>query len=47
MALWEQMMYSAQYIAVLRRILDVHGYSRHVVPHPANWPANRHTTGCR
>ncbi len=36
---------SAQNIAALRRILVVHGYSQHVVPHPADWPANLHTTG--
>jgi UDP:flavonoid glycosyltransferase YjiC (YdhE family) len=29
----------------LRRALVVHGYSRHVVPHPADWPRNLHTTG--
>lgn len=31
--------------AGLRRALVVHGYSRHVVPHPADWPSNMHTTG--
>lgn len=31
--------------AALRRALVVHGYSRHVVPHPADWPPNLHTTG--
>jgi sterol 3beta-glucosyltransferase len=36
---------SAQYLAALRRILVVHGYSQHIVPHPADWPANLHTTG--
>ncbi len=34
-----------QYLTALRRILVVHGYSRHVVPHPADWPVNLHTTG--
>ncbi|HSM57891.1 MAG TPA: glycosyltransferase [Candidatus Sulfomarinibacteraceae bacterium] len=32
-------------VAARRRMLVVHGYSRHVVPHPADWPHNFHTTG--
>jgi len=28
-----------------RRMLVVHGYSPHVVPHPSDWPANYYTTG--
>lgn len=28
-----------------RRMFVVHGYSRHVVPHPADWPDNFHTVG--
>jgi hypothetical protein len=31
--------------AGLGRALVIHGYSRHVVPHPADWPPNLHTTG--
>ena len=27
------------------RMLVVHGYSHHVVPHPADWPENFHTSG--
>ena len=30
-----------------RRMLVVQGYSRHVVPHPRDWPASIHTTGYR
>ncbi|MGK3965520.1 glycosyltransferase [Sorangium sp. So ce118] len=33
------------YMAALRRMLAVHGYSAHVVPHPPDWPAGFHTTG--
>jgi len=29
----------------LRRVLVVQGFSPHVVPHPADWPANVHTAG--
>lgn len=32
-------------VAARRRMLVVHGYSQHVVPHPADWPDNFHTTG--
>lgn len=28
-----------------RKLTIIHGYSPHVVPHPADWPANFHTTG--
>jgi UDP:flavonoid glycosyltransferase YjiC (YdhE family) len=35
----------AQNRAAMRRMLVVHGYSRHVVPHPPDWPANLYTTG--
>ena len=28
-----------------QKMTIVHGYSRHVVPHPTDWPANFHTTG--
>ncbi|WP_437601697.1 glycosyltransferase [Sorangium sp. So ce590] len=33
------------YLAALRRMLVVHGYSAHVVPHPPDWPPSFHTTG--
>ncbi|WP_437783322.1 glycosyltransferase [Sorangium sp. So ce1097] len=33
------------YMAALRRMLVVHGYSAHVVPHPPDWPPGYHTTG--
>ncbi|WP_437985433.1 glycosyltransferase [Sorangium sp. So ce117] len=33
------------YMAALRRMLVVHGYSAHVVPHPPDWPPSYHTTG--
>lgn len=29
----------------LRRMLVVQGFSRHVVPHPPDWPGNIHTSG--
>lgn len=29
----------------LRRMLIVQGYSRHIAPHPADWPDNIYTTG--
>ncbi|MFW6070012.1 MAG: glycosyltransferase [bacterium] len=32
-------------VAARRRMLVVHGYSQHVVPHPTDWPDNFHTTG--
>jgi len=35
----------AQLLAAKRRLFIVHGYSRHVVPHPQDWPANLHTAG--
>lgn len=35
----------AQFLAAKRRLLILHGYSRHVVPHPEDWPDNLHTTG--
>ncbi len=35
----------AQNAAVRRRTLVLHGYSRHVVPQPQDWPPNVHTTG--
>lgn len=28
-----------------RKLTIIHGYSPHVVPHPADWPSNFHTTG--
>ncbi len=34
-----------QQTAALRKMLVVHGYSQHVVPHPSDWPPNLHTTG--
>ena len=33
------------YRAALGRALILLGYSRHVIPHPADWPPNVHTTG--
>lgn len=33
------------YRAALGRTLILLGYSRHVIPHPADWPPNVHTTG--
>ncbi|WP_438019114.1 glycosyltransferase [Sorangium sp. So ce315] len=33
------------YMAALRRMLVVHGYSAHVVPHPPDWPPGHRTTG--
>jgi sterol 3beta-glucosyltransferase len=35
----------SQYAAKGRRRPVVHGYSKHVVPHPADWPETFHTTG--
>jgi UDP:flavonoid glycosyltransferase YjiC (YdhE family) len=33
------------YRAALGRALILCGYSRHIIPHPADWPPNVHTTG--
>jgi sterol 3beta-glucosyltransferase len=31
--------------AARNHVMVLHGYSRFVIPHPADWPANLHTTG--
>ena len=31
-------------LAIRKQLLILQAYSRHVVPHPADWPANTHTT---
>lgn len=35
----------AEFVDALQRLAIIHGYSRHVVPHPQDWPAHLHTTG--
>lgn len=35
----------AENTAARRKTLVLHGYSRFVIPHPADWPPNIHTTG--
>lgn len=35
----------AENTAARKRMVTLLGYSPHVVPHPADWPANCHTTG--
>jgi UDP:flavonoid glycosyltransferase YjiC (YdhE family) len=35
----------AQYMKAKGDLFTVQAYSRHVVPHPEDWPANVHTTG--
>jgi sterol 3beta-glucosyltransferase len=35
----------AESTAARKQLLTLLGYSRHVVPHPADWPANFHTVG--
>jgi sterol 3beta-glucosyltransferase len=34
-----------QNLAARKRMLVVHGYSPHVIPHPPDWPRTYHTTG--
>jgi len=35
----------SEYLNTKRRLFTVRAYSRHLVPHPDDWPANIHTTG--
>lgn len=35
----------SDYLNAKRRLFTVQAYSRHVVPHPEDWPSNIHTTG--
>jgi sterol 3beta-glucosyltransferase len=35
----------AQYLTTKRRLFTVQAYSRHIVPHPEDWPSTIRTTG--